>query len=89
MVGGTIVAIKVAMGCRYRSSLLTASAILGSSVYPSYTSGLVARIFIILSSTTYLAWASLAAPLDATMRLSRLTSGGFVGSNSAGYFLLS
>ena len=82
-------AIRVNTGYRYPGSLLTASAISGSVVYPSSTLGCVVTIFIILSSITCSAWVSLVAPLDATVRLSGLTGGGFVGSNSAGRFLFS
>ena len=88
-VGGTIVAIRVTTGYRYLNSLLTASTILGSSVYPSSIPGWEVTIFVILSSCMCSAWASLATPFDAAMRLSELTGRGFVGSNSAGRLLVS
>ena len=46
-------------------------------------------ISVILSSIMCSAWASLAALLDAAMRLFGLIGRGFVNSNSAGYFLFS
>ena len=46
-------------------------------------------ISVILSSITCSAWASLAALLDAAMRLPGLTGERFIGSNSVGRFLFS
>ena len=81
-------AIRVTTGCRYLGNLLTTSTTSGFGVYPSCTPGCEAAISVLLSSTTCSAWGYLAAPLDAAMRLSGLTSGGFTGSNSATRFFL-
>ena len=82
-------AIRVITGYKYPGNLLKTSTSLGSGVYPSSTPGWEAAIFVLLSSPTCSAWASLAAPLVTAIMLFELTARGFARSNYAVCFLLS
>ena len=75
---------SVTTGYRYPGNCLTTSESSRSRVYPSSTLGWEAMISVLLSSSTFSAKASLAAPLVAAITLSGSMAGGSARSISEG-----